>query len=213
MKIHHLVVAFLVIGSSLSVRQDKVLAQPLQVGSSAEAPAPATSAPTEVVDGPAEPQTSGSDAPVPTAETPAANSGSQTQAPVPETPAPGKTKSLAQSLDSEDESEVESHPLVGDEITSHRKRGLIIPPRPKPADDDDEEVQHLIGKPLRKPNKTVKKFFSIHSDVTKIVNGKGTRTIKDNINGKKSEKVIDIGGGKPKYPKVGKYHEPIEEFD
>lgn len=197
----------LLIGSALSVKQKD--AQPAQAAAIPVAPAAVETAP-------AAPENSASasvqtivEPPVTTVtETPAPEVSTNSPAPTAETQTPqAKAKILAQTSESDDESDGDEHPTVGAEVTSHgptRKHN-----KPSPADDDDD-LQHLVAKPLTKPHTVVKNFYSSHSDVTKLVNGKGTRTIKDNVNGKKSKKVIKIGQNKP--INIGR-HNHIEEFD
>ena len=209
MKTYQVILAILLISSVFSTKQKdaqptKIVATPLEAPAPStttvvESPPPTTSTTVETTP-PTEPQTSGPAV----AEQP-----KEPSTPAEATPAPAaKVKSLAQSLDSDDESEEDVLPVNAGESEIHepRKTGLIVPKR----HDDDDTAEHISAKPHHKPHTIVKNYYESHSDVTKVVNGKGTRTIKSNINGKKTKEVIKIDKTKP--INIGK-HNKIEEFD
>ena len=91
------------------------------------------------------------------------------------------------------------HELVASQVptTGHFPRGRgCIPPRKRQSDllrEAEEELSpEFISGVTRRPHKpTVQKtsHFESHSEVTNLVNGKGTITKKSNVNGKKSGSV------------------------
>ena len=190
-----LILALLLIGSVFSVRQD--------VDEKSTGPTETDATPEVQETAPIKKEESDAEATEPSI---------QTLSPV--------TNKPPQSIDSEDVSGAKAHPTIG--ATSAQQKPL----RRKQTQhklvkrhnfDDDEDIQRLIAKPHK--NIKSESHYESHSDVTRIVNGKGTRVIKSNVDGKRTKKVIQIGANKkpvnpkrkPKPKPVG--HQSIDTFD